>query len=333
MSNPEPWIALADTPELPISKTAFKEVEVGLNVRNIALPYKPLSKEETEFWTKQLSGVGGILLRSGYITEELLKPLEHLKVVAVHGAGVDPVDVDACTRRGVWVTNTPGANADAVAEITIGLMLSMARQNPQATNKVTTEKAWDNARHIGTELKDKTLGLLGLGQIGQRVAKIAKAFGMNVIAYDPGLQASKITKKGSRPVSLEELANHSDFLSLHAPAIDATKHIISRDFLGKMKTSSKLINCSRGSLVDEQALAEALNNGHLSGAALDVLDGEPPDPNSPLFDAPNVLMTPHMAGSTRECLETIANTAMQDIVRVLNGKKPLHSVNTPSIEG
>ena len=144
-----------------------------------------------------------------------------------------------------------------------------------------------------------------------------------------GVIASKITKKGSTPVSLEELANHSDFLSLHAPAIDATKHIISRDFLGKMKTSSKLINCSRGSLGDEQALAEAVNKGHLSGAALDVLDGEPPDPNSPLFDAPNVLITPHMAGSTRECLETIANTAMQDIVRVLRGKKPLHSVNTP----
>ncbi len=329
MSNPKPWIALADTQELPISLTAFEDISVGLDVRNVAIPYKPLTKEETDYWTKELNGVGGILLRSGYVTEELLKPLDRLKVIAVHGTGVDPVDVDACTRRGIWVTNTPGANADAVAEITIGLMLSMARQIPQAVTKVSAEKAWDSARHIGTELKSKTLGLLGFGQIGQRVARMAQAFGMKVIAYDPSLTPSEIQGKGSTPVSLEELAKDSDVLSLHAPAIEATKQIINKEFLGKMKASSKLINCARGSLIDEQAFAQALNSGQLSGVALDVLDGEPPDPNSPLFDAPNVLITPHMAGSTEECLQNIAKTAMQDIVRVIHGKEPLNAVNDP----
>lgn len=330
MNNKSPWIALAATPELPIAKAAIDPLTKDIiDVKEIAIPYKPLSDSEVRFWAEQLSGVGGILLRSGYITEKLLKHLRSLKIVAVHGAGVDPVDIDACTKRGIYVTNTPGANADAVAEITFGLMLSLARHIPAAIHKVRFDSEWDDARHVGSELKNKTLGLLGLGQIGGRVARIAAVFGMNVIATDPSLSASDIESRGAEPVSLSDLATKSDFLSLHAPASTQTNKIINRDFISKMKASSKIINCARGSLIDEIALSDALHSGALSGTALDVLNGEPPDPNSPLFNAPNVIITPHMAGSTVECLNTIATTAAHDIIRVLDGQLPKHPVNDP----
>ncbi len=333
MNNRIPWIALTATEELPIFREPMDVAAKGLaEVKEIPMPYKPLTDSEIGYWSNQLAGAAAILLRSGYITEALLHNLKDLKIVAVHGSGVDPVDVDACTGRGIYVTNTPGANADAVAEITLGLMLSLARNIPSAVEKVKSDLAWDDARYLGTELKNKTLGLLGLGQIGGRVSKIAIAFGMNIIAHDPAMPSTEIQKRGVKPVSLSDLAKYSDFLSLHAPATDATNKIINRRFISLMKQSSLIINCARGSLIDEHALADALISKKISGAALDVLDGEPPDPKSPLFHAPNVLVTPHMAGSTAECLKTIANTATQDIIRVLKGQQPQNAVNTPIVK-
>ena len=171
-----PWIALAATPDLPIARAPVDRIIKNIaEVREIPVPYKPLSEEEIIFWAQQLEGAKGILLRSGYITAQFLKYLPDVKIVAVHGAGIDPVDLQACTERKVYVTNTPGANADAVTEITIGLMLSLVRKIPESTYQVKQNLAWDDARHTGTELKGKTLGLLGLGEIGRRVAIIARA--------------------------------------------------------------------------------------------------------------------------------------------------------------
>ena len=325
------WVALTATDELPIDTVPVAEATQGVaKYATVALPYKPLSAAEEHTYAEQLQGAAGILLRSGYITDSLLSHLPDLQVVAVHGAGVDPVDVDACTRRGIWVTNTPGANANAVAELTLGLMLSLIRGIPGSAHAATFERAWDGARTLGGELRGRTLGVLGLGQIGAEVARLARAFGMDIVAFDPMLDASAIEKRGADAVSLEGLLVRSDVLSLHAPGIDSTRHIIGEDALAKMKPGALLINCARGSLVDECALAAGLSRGQLAGAALDVLDGEPPDPNSPLYDAPNVLITPHMAGSTTECLRTIADTAARDIVHVLTGQTPLHQVNDPS---
>ncbi len=328
--NEKPWIALAATNDLPIARPPVNYVVKDIaDIREIQLPYKTLSTEDIIFWAQQLQGAEGILLRSGYITGEFLEYLPNIKVIAVHGTGVDPVDINACTERKVYVTNTPGANADAVTEITIGLMLSLARQIPTSALQVKQNLAWDTARHTGSELKGKTLGLLGLGEIGKRVAVIAKAFGMNIIGHDPGLTDREIQNRGANSVSFPELAKNSDFLSLHAPAIAATRNIINKEFIAQMKPTSFIINCARGSLVNEVELANALTENHIAGAALDVLEGEPPNPSSPIFNAPNIILTPHMAGSTLECLNTIAATAAGDIVRVLRGESPKNPVNGP----
>ena len=329
MSTPLPWIALAGTPQLPILEDPVLEAAGGrYQVRTVALPYAPLAPEDTRYWGEQFAGAGAILLRSGYATAELIALLPDLRVIAVHGAGVDPVDVDACTARGVRVTNTPGANANAVAELSIALILCALRGIPVAAHATGTLKHWDQARVLGGELCGRILGLVGLGRIGARVARLARAFDARVLATDPALDPDTIAGYGAEPVSFDTLLGASDIVSLHAPAIPQTRHMIGREALAKMKSGAIVINCARGSLVDEPALAQALREGRIGGAALDVLEGEPPDPASPLYGAPNVIMLPHMAGSTRECLHTIAAVAATDIVRVLDGDSPIHPVNS-----
>lgn len=324
-----PWVALTGIADLPIAEPPAHAALAGVaEARVIGLPYKPLDADEEAHWAAQLAGAGGILLRSGYITASLLDRLPDLKIVAVHGAGVDPVDIDACTARGVQVTNAPGANANAVAELVFGLMLAHVRQIPVSAHKAMKEKAWDSARHTGGELRGRTLGLVGFGQIGKRVASIAQAFGMNVIASDPVVDAVAMATLDVRSVSLDDLLAESDMISLHAPAIAATRHMINAQSIRQMRSDAFLINCARGALVDEAALAQALREGRLGGAALDVLEGEPPDPASPIYGAPNLLVTPHMAGSTFECLDAIAATTAADIARVLKGEAPLYPVNT-----
>ena len=326
-----PWVALAATEQLPIAEPPVRAALDGVaEARVVDLPYKPLSEAEEVHYAGLLQGAGGILLRSGYVTAPLLDRLPDLKVIGVHGTGVDPVDVEACTRRGIYVTNTPGANADAVTELTIGLMLALLRRFPEAAVKVRSERAWDAARHLGGELRGRTLGLVGIGQIGQRVGAIARAFGMRVLASDPGVDDAEIRKRGAEPRSLDALLAEADFVSLHAPAIPATRHIIDMAALARTKPGAMIVNCARGSLIDETALAAALESGQVGGAALDVLEGEPPDPASPIYNAPNVLLTPHMAGSTRECLIAIARTAGEDIGRVLRGEAPRFPVNKPT---
>ena len=325
---PAPWVALTGIADLPIAELPARQALEGVaEARVIGLPYKPLTTHEEAHWAGELQGAGGILLRSGYITASLLDRLPDLKIVAVHGAGVDPVDIEACTARGVQVTNAPGANANAVAELVFGLMLAHVRQIPASAHKAMAEKAWDAARHTGGELRGRTLGLVGFGQIGKRVALIAQAFGMTVAASDPVVSDTDMQADGVQPMQLNDLLAASDMISLHAPAIPATRHMINAKSIALMKPDACLINCARGALVDEVALAAALRAGKLGGAALDVLDGEPPDPASPIYGAPNMLLTPHMAGSTFECLDAIAATTAADIARVLKGEPPVHPVN------
>ncbi len=297
-------------------------------VRAVALPFRPLTEEEEVLFAEKLNGAEGILLRPGYITASLLDLLPDLRVVAVHGAGVDQVDVAACAGRGVLVTNTPGANANAVAELTLGLILSLARRIPQAASRVGAERVWGEARHTGVELKGKTLGLIGIGQVGSRLTKMACAMGMKVLAHDPGLKSEEIKARGARPTRYDTLLSRADFISLHAPITPKTHHLIDARAISKMKKGAFLVNAARGPLVDEAALARALKSGRIGGAALDVLEGEPPDPESAIFGAPNLILTPHMAGSTHECLEAIATWAGEDIARVLSGKKPKYPANS-----
>ncbi|MYA95876.1 MAG: hydroxyacid dehydrogenase [Nitrospinae bacterium] len=329
MPSKKRWVAVTSTSDLPVDTAPVKRAMAGVApVRTVALPFRPLSNEEETVFARKLKGAEGVLLRPGYITASLLDLLPDLRVVAVHGAGVDQVDVAACTERGVLVTNTPGANANAVSELTLGLILSLARRIPQAASRVGAERVWGEARHTGVELQGKTLGLIGVGQIGSRLTKMALAMGMKVLAHDPGLKGEDIKARGARPARFETLLGRADFISLHAPLTPKTHHLIDRRAISKMKKGAFLINAARGPLVDEAALARALGSGKIGGAALDVLEGEPPDPKSAIFDAPNLILTPHMAGSTQECLEAIAGWAGEDIARVLSGKKPRYPVNS-----
>lgn len=322
------WVALLGTDDLPIADVpAISALDGAAEAKIVPLPYKKLSAAEEAQWANALAGASGVLLRSGYVTASLLDRLPDLKAVAVHGAGVDPVDVDACTARGVQVTNAPGANANAVAELVFGLMLSLLRGIPGAAHKAMTEKAWDAARVTGGELQGRMLGLVGYGQIGRRVAGVAQAFGMQVAASDPAVEDAAMQAEGVTPMPLEALLGASDIVSLHAPSIPATRHMIDQAALGMMKPTALLVNCARGALVDEAALAAALGAGEIGGAALDVLEGEPPDPASPIYSAPNLLVTPHMAGSTFECLDAIAAACGADIAHVLRGEPPVFPVN------
>lgn len=324
------WVAVTATADFPVALAPVKRALAGIApVRRVPLPFRPLGQAEEASFAKRLQGAGGILLRPGYITPSLLDRLPALRAVAVHGAGVDQVDVPACTERGVLVTNAPGANADSVAELALGLMLSLARRIPEAARRVREERVWGEARHTGRELKGKTLGIVGIGQIGVRLARMAAAAGMEVAACDPVLPAAEIRRRGARPLPLARLLGEADYLSLHAPLIPSTRHLIGREAIARMKKGAFLVNCARGPLVDELAVARALRSGRLGGAALDVLEGEPPDPKSPIFGAPNLILTPHMAGSTVEALEAIARTAGEDLARVLTGKPPRFPVNQP----
>ena len=324
------WVAVTATDDFPVSMKPVREALRGVApVQTVPLPFSPIGAAQEKKFAKLFQGAAGMLLRPGYITPTLLDQLPDLKIVAVHGAGVDQVDVEACTARGVLVTNAPGANADSVAELTLGLMISLARRVAHSAWRVHHEKVWGEARHTGSELIGKTLGLVAVGQIGSRVARLCQAFGMKVCAYDPGVPAKEMRVIGVRPMKLDALLGVSDYVSLHAPHIPETHHLINRKAIAKMKKGAFLINAARGPLVDEAALAHALRSGKLGGAALDVLEGEPPDPKSPIFDAPNILLTPHMAGSTRECLDRIAGTAATDIARMLQGKRPKHRLNRP----
>ena len=329
MHSKQRWAAVTSTSDFPVAMAPVKRAMAGVApVRAVALPFRPLTEEEEVLFAEKLNGAEGILLRPGYITASLLDLLPDLRVVAVHGAGVDQVDVAACTQRGVLVTNTPGANANAVAELTLGLILSLARRIPQAASRVGAERVWGEARHTGVELKGKTLGLIGIGQVGSRLTKMALAMGMKVLAHDPGLKSEEIKARGARPTRYDTLLSRADFITLHAPLTPKTHHLIDRQAISKMKKGAFLVNAARGPLVDEAALARALKSGRIGGAALDVLEGEPPDPESAIFGAPNLVLTPHMAGSTHECLEAIATWAGADIARVLSGKKPKYPVNS-----
>ena len=324
------WVAVTATEDFPVAMAPVRRALKGVApVRIVSLPFRPLSDVAEGRFAGELRGAHGILLRPGYVTATLLDQLPDLQVVAVHGVGVDQVDVEACSARGVLVTNAPGANADAVAEFTIGLMLSLARRIPESAGRVRDERVWGPARHTGGELKGKTLGQIGLGQIGVRVGRIAQAFGMKVCAHDPALSKAEIRDRGARPMTFEALLRASDYVLLHAPLTPETHHLIGRRAIAKMKKGAFLVNAARGPLVDEKALARALAAGRLGGAALDVLEGEPPDPASPIFEAPNIILTPHMAGSTNECLDTIARTAAADIARVLDRKRAKFPVNRP----
>jgi D-3-phosphoglycerate dehydrogenase len=277
-----------------------------------------------------IADADGLIVRSATkATAALLEKAPKLRVIGRAGVGVDNVDVDASTRRGILVMNTPGGNAISVAEHTLALMLALARSIPQATNSTHAGK-WEKSSLSGTELRRKTLGLVGFGRIGMEVARRARALEMKVIAYDPYVAPAAARELDVELVPLQDVLQRSDVVSLHTALSQATENIINAAAIAQMKKGAWLINCARGELVEETALAEALKSGHLAGAGLDTFAVEPPK-NSPLIGLPNVVATPHIAGSTREAQEEVGTAIAQQVKDYLNDGMIRNAVNMPSL--
>lgn len=269
-----------------------------------------------------LNGMDGAVVGVVPMTDRVIESASSLKVVSMHGVGFDHVDLEAAARKGLIVANCPGANDQAVADLTIGLMVAIARQIRFADQDVRNGK-W--GRYHGSELWKKTLGLIGLGRIGHGVAKRALGFDMQVLAYDPYVDEVQAEEIGVRMSSFEEVISAADFLSLHAALTEETRHMIGKSELEHMKPSAFLINTARGGLVDEEALYAALARGQLAGAALDSFATEPPI-GSPLLQLENVVLTPHIGAHTQEAIERVGVLAAQNVVQALRTGEPVHRV-------
>ena len=263
------------------------------------------------------------------VKADLLARAKRLRVIGRAGVGVDNVDLEAATKRGIVVMNTPGGSSTSVAEQTIGFLISLARRIPQADASMK-KGAWEKKKLTGIELRGKTLGLIGLGRIGSEVARLARAFEMEVIAYDPYVPSRLAQEQGVKLVKFEELLAASDFISLHTAATPETHHLLNAQTLAKTKPGVRIVNCARGELIKEDDLLQALESGHVAGAALDVFEKEPPV-DSRLVAHPNVIATPHIAGSTDEAQEIVGISIAEQIRDYLRLGVPRNAVNMPAI--
>ncbi len=280
--------------------------------------------------TTHLESADALIVRSAVqVDSALLEHAPKLRVIGRAGVGVDNVDLDAATRKGIAVMNTPGANAVAVAELTLGMMLGMARFIPRADGLMHAGK-WEKKSLQGTELRGKTLGVIGLGKIGMEVARRAKAFGMEIVGHDPFVSASVAKEQGIRMGKLDDVYAAADYITLHVGLTPQTTGMINADSIKTMKKGVRIVNCARGELINEAALAHALKQGQVGGAALDVFQEEPLR-NSPLTALDNVILTPHIGGSTQEAQEAVGVQVAQQVKEYLKSGVIQNAVNVPSV--
>src|SRR2546425_355463 len=278
----------------------------------------------------EVADADALIVRSATkVDADLFERASRLRVVGRAGVGVDNIDLEAATRRGVLVMSTPGGNAVSVAEHTFALLLALARQVPRLDAAIH-EGRWEKSSAAGTEVRGKTLGLIGLRRIGSEVAVRARAFDMRVLAYDPFISEAAAREMSVELVALDKLLAESDFVSLHTALSPATQNLISARTIQKVKRGARIINTARGELIDEAALAEALKSGQLAGAAVDVFAEEPPK-NSPLTRLPNVIATPHVAGSTAEAQEEVGTQVAVQIKDYLAEGIIRNAVNLPAL--
>ena len=276
--------------------------------------------------------VSGIIVRSdSKITKEVLANASNLKAVGRAGVGVDNIDIPAATDHGVVVMNTPAGNTIATAELTFTHMLCGARPVPQAAASMRDGR-WDRKILGGSELLSKTLGVCGMGRIGSEVAKRAKAFGMDIIAYDPFLTEARAESMGVEPVELDELFRRSDYITVHMPLTDQTKYMIDEAAFENMKDGVRVFNCARGGIIKESALVDALNSGKVAAAGLDVYESEPPAGDHPLRSHPNVNLTPHLGASTQEAQESVGIEIAEAVADAVRGGEIRNAINMPSLD-
>ncbi|MDP3062841.1 MAG: NAD(P)-dependent oxidoreductase [Chloroflexota bacterium] len=276
-------------------------------------------------------GFGILLIEADFAFEELFAAAPGLKLLGVCRNSLDHVDVEAATRHGALVAHTPGRNAQAVAEHTLGLMLALARHIPRADAYVKSGRWEDPVEPYtamrGVELEGKTLGVIGLGAIGRRVARLARGFGMSVLAYDPYLGAPGTRTRGATLASLDDLLRASDFVTLHVPASEETYGLLDSSRLAMMKPGSYLINTASYAAVEEAALLDALRSGRLAGAAFDIYESHPAPSSSPLLSMENVVLTPHIGGATRETIQRYSWAMVEEVRRFLSGARPRRLAN------
>jgi D-3-phosphoglycerate dehydrogenase len=281
---------------------------------------RPYEKKEM---LKLIRDIDGIIIGIDELSAEIIEGADALKVISKYGIGLNNIDINTATNKKIIVTSTPTANVDAVADLAFGLILSLARRIPEADKKTKSGK-WEKI--IGKSVWEKTLGVIGLGKISRQVVKRAIGFEMNILAFDIVKDKKFVQKYGIKYVNLEKLLRKSDYITIHIPLNDATRGMISYEELEKMKKNAFLINTSRGGIVDEEALYDALRNNKLRGAALDVYNNEPLR-ESPLKELDNVIMTPHIGAYTEEAIENMSIQAAQNLIDVLEGREPQNRVN------
>lgn len=302
---------------LPLRQNPAIEVVIG-------------SKMSEDELAREIPQYEALIVRSATkVTEKIFACADKLKVVGRAGVGVDNIDLEAATRKGVIVVNAPDGNTIAATEQTIAMMLALARNIPQAVGKLK-QHTWDKKSFMGVELRGKTLGIIGLGRIGSAVAKRAEAMEMKIIAFDPYITEEKAASLAVELVSFEDLCRRADFMTVHMPKTKETYHMINEQALGWMKDGVRLVNCARGGIIDEQALYKALVENKVAGAALDVFEHEP-DTDNQLIDLPNFIATPHLGASTAEAQLNVAVDVAQEIVAALSDQQVKNTVNIPAI--
>lgn len=305
-------ILVTPTSFKPDKPTAALDKLKGFADEIIYNPFgRPLTADEL---IPMLDGCDGYIAGLDYVNAKVMESCKSLKVISRYGAGVDRVDIMAAAANGIYVCNTPGANAQAVADLALGLMLCVARKIPMLDSK-TKNGSW--VRSTGIELYKKSIGILGLGAIGKGVAKRAQGFSMKVYAYDPFMNHEYAKANDITPLSFDEILEKADILSLHLPLNNETKHIIDRSAICKMKKGAIIINTARGGLIDEDAACDMLKSGHIAGMGLDAYEIEPPE-KSPLFELDNVVMTPHTGSHTVEATLAMADMAVQNLIDILS---------------
>jgi D-3-phosphoglycerate dehydrogenase len=296
----------------------------------VEVDYLPDLGKDKDKLLEVIGQYDGLAIRSASkITEKIIAGANNLKVIGRAGIGVDNVDIPAATKKGIIVMNTPFGNSITTAEHAIAMMMALARQLPEADASTRASK-WEKNRFMGVEVTNKTLGLIGAGNIGSIVADRAIGLRMKVIAFDPFLTPERAQTLGVEKVELDELLARADFITLHTPLIDATRNILNAEALAKTKKGVRIINCARGGLIDEAALYDALKSGHVAGAALDVFLEEPAE-NNPLFELPNVICTPHLGAATTEAQENVALQVAEQISAYLMSGEITNALNFPSI--
>lgn len=310
----------------PISDLGLQQLTEALDVRVDKIV--GLSEEEL---VAKIGTYDALLVRSQTkVTARIMEAGVTLKVIGRAGVGVDNIDLDAATQRGIIVINAPDGNTITTCEHTFAMIMALARHIPQAYTK-TIAGTWDRKTFVGVELRNKTLGIVGMGRIGSEVAKRAKAFGMNILGYDPFLSEASAEKLGITAASVEDIITQADFMSVHTPLTNETRHMISQPQFAQMKRGMRIVNCARGGIIDEHALAKAVEEGIVAGAAFDVFEQEPPAADHPFLSSPHIIVTPHLGASTIEAQENVAIDVAEQVLHVLRKQSFKNAVNMPAI--